>query len=107
MLNQALRGVAVPGGNRSGTQAGMGVDGGTQVVNGGVYREVIPNEKRAFAWAWHTTPERESFVILTFRRDGNGTMLTLHHEQFVDEAARDGHERGWSGALAKLERLFA
>lgn len=73
----------------------------------GVYREVVPNEKLAFTWAWHTTPERESFVILTFRCDGDGTMLMLHHEQFFDEAARDGHERGWSGALAKLERLFA
>ncbi len=26
---------------------------------GGVYREVVPNEKLVFTWAWHTTPERE------------------------------------------------
>ena len=39
--------------------------------------------------------------------DGDGTMLTLHHEQLFDQAARDGHERGWTGTMDKLERYFA
>ena len=26
----------------------------------GVYRDVMPNQKLVFSWAWHTTPERES-----------------------------------------------
>ena len=34
-------------------------------------------------------------------------MLTLHQEQFFDEKARDGHERGWTGTLEKLERYFS
>jgi hypothetical protein len=29
------------------------------------------------------------------------------HERFVDKQARDAHEQGWTGALAKLERLLA
>lgn len=74
---------------------------------GGVYREVEPDRKLVFTWAWHTTPERESLVTVTFSPDGAGTLLTLHHEQFADETARDGHEGGWSGSLDKLERLFA
>lgn len=74
---------------------------------GGVYREVVPNEKLAFTWAWHTMKERESFVTITIKRDGNGSILTLHHEKFADEAARDGHSRGWTGSLDKLEKLFA
>jgi len=73
---------------------------------GGVYREVVPDERLAFSWAWHSTPERESLVTLTFRPDGDGTMLTLHHEQFFDQAARDGHEHGWTGTMDKLERYF-
>lgn len=72
----------------------------------GVYREVVPNELLSFSWAWHSTPERESLVKLTFRPDGDGTMLTLHHEQFFDQAARDGHEHGWTGTIDKLERYF-
>jgi uncharacterized protein YndB with AHSA1/START domain len=48
-------------------------------------------------------PERESLVTLTFKPDGDGCMLTLLHEQFFDEAARDRHNTGWTSALDKLE----
>lgn len=68
----------------------------------GVYREVVPNRKLVFTWAWRTTPERESLVTLTFKPDGDGTLFTLLHEQFFDQAARDGHERGWTGTMDKL-----
>ncbi|MBZ0147257.1 MAG: SRPBCC domain-containing protein [Pseudorhodoplanes sp.] len=73
---------------------------------GGVYREVVPNQKLVFTWAWHSTPERESLVTITIKPDGAGSLLTLHHEQFFDQAARDGHQRGWGGSLDKLEALF-
>ena len=70
---------------------------------GGVYREVVPNEKLVFSWAWHITPERESLVTVYMQADGDGTLFTLHHEQFFDQAARDGHESGWTGTMDKLE----
>lgn len=71
---------------------------------GGVYREVVPDTRLVFTWAWHSTPERESLVTVTVAKDG--AMLTLHHEQFFDDMARDGHKRGWTGTLDKLERFF-
>jgi uncharacterized protein YndB with AHSA1/START domain len=74
---------------------------------GGVYREVVPNNKLVFTWAWHTTPERESLVSVLVRNEGEGAMLTLTHEQFFDEAARDGHKRGWTGTLDKLEHYLS
>jgi uncharacterized protein YndB with AHSA1/START domain len=74
---------------------------------GGVYREMVPNRLLVFSWAWHTTPERESLVTVSLKPDGDGTLLTLTHEQFFDAAARDGHERGWTGALDKLQNLLA
>jgi uncharacterized protein YndB with AHSA1/START domain len=74
---------------------------------GGVYREVVPNQRLVFSWAWHSTPERESLVTVSLQREGDGTLLTLCHEQFIDQAARDGHERGWIGALDKLEKYLA
>jgi uncharacterized protein YndB with AHSA1/START domain len=73
----------------------------------GVYREVVPNEKLVFTWAWRTLPERESLVTVGLRRDGDTTVLTLTHEQLFDEAARDDHHAGWSGALDKLEQAVA
>jgi uncharacterized protein YndB with AHSA1/START domain len=74
---------------------------------GGIYREVVPNSRLQFTWAWHSTPERESLVTVTVAKDGDGTMLTLHHEQFFDDKAREGHNRGWTGTLDKLEQYFA
>jgi uncharacterized protein YndB with AHSA1/START domain len=73
----------------------------------GVYREVEPGRRLVFTWRWASTPERESLVSLELRPVPEGTELTLTHARFHDEAARDGHRGGWSGALDKLERLFA
>ena len=74
---------------------------------GGIYREVVPNHRLVFSWAWHSTPERESLVTVTLKSDGDGTLLSLHHEQLFDKAARDGHESGWIGTLDKLEKFVA
>jgi len=82
-------------------------DDGERHEVGGVYREVMPGTRLVFTWAWHSTPERESLVTVTIAADGDGSLLTLHHEQFFDQKARDGHERGWTGTLDKLERLFS
>lgn len=73
----------------------------------GVYREVVPGRKLVFTWAWRTTPERESQVTVSLAPDGDGTLLTLTHERFFDEAARDRHTRGWSESLDRLETVFA
>ncbi len=74
---------------------------------GGVYREVVPNERLKFTWAWHSTPERESLVTVQFRPDAGGTLLIFDHEQFADEAARDNHKRGWSTFFDGLENFVA
>ena len=73
----------------------------------GVVKEVKPNEKVVYTWAWRSTPDRESLVTVEFKPDGGGTLLTLTHEQFVDEPARDRHNAGWTGALDKLEAYLA
>jgi uncharacterized protein YndB with AHSA1/START domain len=72
----------------------------------GIYREVIPNQKLVFTWAWKSTPERESLVTLTFKRDGDGTIFTLQHEQFFDEDARARHQGGWNSAMDKLDKYL-
>ncbi len=72
----------------------------------GVYREIVPNEKLVFTWAWKSTPERESLVTVSFKPDGDGTLMTLHHEQFFDEAARDRHNAGWTSFMDRLENFL-
>jgi uncharacterized protein YndB with AHSA1/START domain len=73
----------------------------------GAYRDVVPNEKLVFTWAWRSMPERQSLVTVLIRPEPEGSLLTLIHEQFFDEAARDRHEHGWTGCLDKLERYLA
>jgi uncharacterized protein YndB with AHSA1/START domain len=87
--------------------ASFDTDDGEHHEVSGIYREVVVNERLCFSWAWYTMPERESLVTVSLQADGDGTLLTLHHEQFFDDAARAGHQRGWTGTLDKLERFLA
>jgi len=73
----------------------------------GTYLAFEPGHRLVFTWMWVTMPERQSQVTVLVAPDGAGTLLTLHHEQFADEPARDRHVVGWSGALDKLEALLA
>ena len=76
---------------------------GTEHEVTGVYKEVVPNRKLSFTWHWpNSTPERVSVVTIIFQEVNGETDLMFRHEQFFDEAARDGHKRGWTGALDKL-----
>jgi uncharacterized protein YndB with AHSA1/START domain/predicted transcriptional regulator YdeE len=68
----------------------------------GIYREIAPDERLVFSWAWRTTPERESQVTLLFKAVGAETELTVLHENFFDQTGRDNHAKGWPGALDKL-----
>jgi uncharacterized protein YndB with AHSA1/START domain len=71
----------------------------------GIYKEVVPNRKLVFTWTWpRTTPERESVVTIVFKASGSGTELDFLHEQLFDESVREGHKRGWTEALDKLQR---
>jgi uncharacterized protein YndB with AHSA1/START domain len=73
----------------------------------GIYRAIDPNRKLVYTWAWKSTPERESLVTIELRAAGGGTELTLKHEQFADDEARDKHQQGWAGCLARLEKFVA
>ncbi len=71
----------------------------------GVYREVVPNEKLVFTWAWRSTPERESLVTILIKPDGAGSLLTLIHENLRRGGARP-HEHGWTGLPRQARNLF-
>jgi uncharacterized protein YndB with AHSA1/START domain len=73
----------------------------------GVYREVQPHRKLVFTWCWpRTTPERISQITILLHPEGAGTDMEFRQEQFFDEAARDGHLRGWTGTFGKLEAFL-
>ena len=82
-------------------------DNGEQHDVSGTYKEIVPDRRLVFSWAWRTTPERESQVTIDLKPDGDGTILTLMHEQFFNQKACDDHGVGWSMGLDQLEALFA
>ena len=50
----------------------------------------------------------KTLVTVEFEREEAArTRVTLTHSRFREGEARDEHERGWSGCLAKLEELWA
>jgi uncharacterized protein YndB with AHSA1/START domain len=79
--------------------------GGEEHEVSGEFREIVANRKLVFTWAWRSTPERQSLVTVEFVPAGDMTTLTLTHEEFADEAARDRHRHGWTGSLEKLAAL--
>jgi uncharacterized protein YndB with AHSA1/START domain len=69
----------------------------------GMFREVSPVDRLVFSWHWKSTPERESQVTVELAPDGEGTLLTLLHEHFYDEAACENHKMGWGHGLDQLQ----
>ena len=63
---------------------------------------MTPDQRLVFTWAWRSTPDRESLVTVELEGDGEGTLLTLTHERFYDEGARDRHQTGWGVILDRL-----
>ena len=74
---------------------------------GGVFREIVPDRKLVYTWAWESTPERESLVTVEFKPSGQGTELIVTHRRFADGQARDHHRQGWNGCLDRLGRYLS
>lgn len=70
------------------------------------FAEVIPNEKLVYTWHATLTPEDYTLITVTLKRHGTGTLLTLIHEPFPDDAIRDSHNQGWNGAMDKLDKYL-
>jgi uncharacterized protein YndB with AHSA1/START domain len=73
---------------------------------GGSFREVKPPERLVFTWRWENEPDRgdagDTLVTIEFfERDGS-TEVVLTHEKFPSDAARDEHNKGWTGCFDRL-----
>lgn len=74
----------------------------------GEYLEIVKPTRVVMTWRWTAGGEpdeagQESRVELDVRPIDGGTELTLTHARLASDRSRASHERGWSGALDKLE----
>lgn len=81
---------------------------GSEHESSGEYLEVLRPERLRMTWRWEGGVEdpEESLVEIKLRAVAEGTELTFTHSRLHDEESARGHERGWTGALDKLERHF-
>ena len=82
---------------------------GTEHEASGHYVEVVRPARLVMTWHWLEGGEaaeagQESRIVIALRPIAIGTELTFTHERLQTGASRDSHQRGWTGALDKLER---
>ncbi len=83
---------------------------GTELWNGGEYREVVPPERLVFTFAWDTAqgmPDYETLVTITFADRQGQTLMTLRQEVFETVEARDSHNGGWTSVMDKFAEYLA
>ena len=100
----------------------MVIDETTEFVTGGIYREIVPDEKLVFAWgATDGWPKLDAGrldegpqVTVSLARNGERTELTVHvelpahlAEEQVQEWLSLGIRNGWTDTVDRLAKTFA
>jgi uncharacterized protein YndB with AHSA1/START domain len=78
---------------------------GTEHESRGEFLEVTKPRRLAMTWRWLGS-EGESRVEIDLKPIDDGTELTFTHALLRDEPTRAAHEKGWTGALDKLEKYL-
>lgn len=80
--------------------------GDTEVPHQGIYKALEPFSRIVFTWDSPYSPA-DSEVELLFHPVAGGTELVLNQVKFLSEGARDGHVKGWTSILEKLDAYMA
>jgi len=84
--------------------------GGEELWQDGVYREIVPNERLAYTFAWDEEAGRrgpETLITITFEdRDGK-TLMTFRQSVFDTTENRDSHRAGWNSSFDRLADYVA
>ena len=79
-------------------------EGGPDLWQGGVFREIVPPERLVFTFAWEEEGERglETLVTITFADAGGRTRMLFRQSPFQSGKERDGHQGGWNSAFDRF-----
>jgi uncharacterized protein YndB with AHSA1/START domain len=73
----------------------------------GRFTEMARPNRMQHTWVSPNTLGKESKVTVTFRQQGEDTLMTLIHSDLPDTAEARGHERGWNYFLGIYCEQFA
>ncbi len=68
----------------------------------GAFREASPPARLVYTWRWEEADAGEMLVTVAFGERGAQAEVTVRHERFTTERARDEHVQGWSDCLDRL-----
>lgn len=80
--------------------------GDKTVPHDGTYKVLTPFSRIVFTWESPYAPP-DSEVELRFTPVGTGTEVVLTQTRFLTESNRDGHIRGWTLILDRLDGALA
>lgn len=80
---------------------------GERFVCSGVYRELVPNERVVFTFAWEADGKRghETEITVTFEHAGKTTRMRFVQQPFESVEQRDRHRDGWTSSFNQLSRV--
>jgi uncharacterized protein YndB with AHSA1/START domain len=70
----------------------------------GEYLEIDRPRRLVLTWAMCHN-QQETRITVTFRPDGDGTVMTLRQDGLPEGDLRMGYETGWAGADASFDKL--
>jgi len=76
----------------------------------GVYREISAPDRLVFTFRWDSGDalhDADTLVTVTFKAQGDKTLLTFRQEPFASLERRDAHAIGWGQVLDSLAELIA
>lgn len=79
---------------------------GTALKISGQVTHVRPPVSLGFTWAWHDPDDvrgDESHVTFSVEATPAGSRLTVDHRDLPTQDSADGHVRGWTSTLNRLE----
>ena len=80
---------------------------GTDYWLGGVYREVVADERIVTTHIWEDDkPRHETVVTEDFAAEGNQTRLTFTQGVFKSIESREGHRGGWTETFERLDEYL-
>ncbi|HEY2552359.1 MAG TPA: SRPBCC domain-containing protein [Streptosporangiaceae bacterium] len=79
---------------------------GAGIAISGLYSAVDPPRLLAFSWQWDGEQEQTA-VMMLLAMAAAGTDISVRHDGFGSETARDEHIEGWSDCLGRLPGWLA